>query len=263
MFYGKGLCEWVGSRFSPGRWILLYKESGILRIMETDTDKGKREGDWKGGARRLSRTWLSHEWIRVGGRQKNDTQVSSVTDNRINTDALVWTKIHFILIHIYLYNINYIYYFYLSTYIHIKYYLWWAYLGGTAPSLALWWAYLGGTTPSLALWWAYLGGTTPSLALWWAYLGGTAPSLALWWAYIGGTKPSLALRWAYLGGTKPSLALWWAYLVGTAPCLALWWAYLGVWIHCRPGLFLQHLQVHGNTLDLWYEEANMYRGDRG
>ena len=207
MFYGKGLCEWVGSRFSPGRWILLYKESGILRIMETNTEKG------------------------------------------INTDALVWTKIHFILIHIYLYNINYIYYFYLSTYIHIKYYLWWAYLGGTAPSLALWWAYLGGTTPSLALWWAYLGGTTPSLALWWAYLGGTAPSLAL--------------RWAYIGGTKPSLALWWAYLVGTAPCLALWWAYLGVWTHCRPGLFLQHLQVHGNTLDLWYEDANMYRGDRG
>ena len=48
MFYGKGLCEWVGSRFSPGRWILLYKESGILRIMETNTEKWKREGDGKG-----------------------------------------------------------------------------------------------------------------------------------------------------------------------------------------------------------------------
>ena len=48
MFYGKGLCEWVGSRFSPGRWILLYKESGILRIMETNTEKGKGEGDGKG-----------------------------------------------------------------------------------------------------------------------------------------------------------------------------------------------------------------------
>ena len=45
MFYGKGLCEWVGSRFSPGRWILLYKESGILTIMETNTEKGKGEGE--------------------------------------------------------------------------------------------------------------------------------------------------------------------------------------------------------------------------
>ena len=83
--------------------------------METNTGKKER------GARRLSRTWLSHERMQMTS--ENNTQISWVTDKRINTDAPGWTKILFILIHIYLYNINYIYYFYLSTYIHIKYYV--------------------------------------------------------------------------------------------------------------------------------------------